>query len=162
MRGVGHLRRVMVAAIALATASSAPAFAQTGTAFDFHVERLVASPTPAGPVLLLSDAATWDLTLATPAIVWIDARATGGSLFLLTTDCGPLGVSAPASHDVRICSRPGTWKIQVDPAAGVAVDILVRFRGYTHDVGGAPAAFALEGTSAPDATRCVVTGVCLP
>jgi hypothetical protein len=156
------MRWVVMAVIALATAAPFIAFAQTGVAFDFHVERLVATPTPVGPVLLASDAAVWNITLSDPTIVWMDVRSDPTSPFLLTMTCGDFAVTAPTSHDVRTCSRSGSWQVQVDPVAGVAVDIVVRFRGYASDVGGGASPFFIQTVANPDPTRCVVTGVCLP
>lgn len=140
---------------------SLPAVAPSTTAIDFHIQRLVATPTPVGPLLVASDAVTWDLTLSDPTLVSIEVLSGQASPFILTTTCGATVISTPSSHDGRICSRPGTWQVQVDPVAGVAVDITVRFRGHVIDIGGAASSFVITQTSGDD-RGCVVPGVCLP
>lgn len=136
--------------------------AEVGTAFERHVERLLGTPTPIGPVLFLSDRATWEMELDAATVVWIEADAPGSSPFYLTTSCNSLAVLLPSTHEGRLCSKPGVWRIDVDPAGGAAVDITVRFRGHVGDLRGAPSAFRLTNASADDDARCIVPGVCLP
>lgn len=151
-------REILVVAILLA--AGAPAMAATGVAFERHVERLVATPTPIGPVLVLSDRASWDVTLDAATILWVEAQAPDHSPFYLTTDCGATFVTLPSSHDGRLCGKPGTWRVSVDPAGGAAVDITVRFRGHVGDLTGAPSPFTLTDVAAD--RGCVVLGACLP
>lgn len=139
---------------------SVPADAEVGTAFERRIERLVGSPTPLGPARALSDQAAWNITLDDATVVWIEARAAGQSPFFLTTDCSGTVVFGPSTHEGRLCTRPGTWRVEVDPAGGVAVDITIRFRGHVGDLDGAASAFQLTDSLADEA--CVVPGVCLP
>ncbi|HUR69868.1 MAG TPA: hypothetical protein VM370_11540 [Candidatus Thermoplasmatota archaeon] len=138
---------------------SLPAVAQVGSAFDVHVERLIASPTPAGPLILLNDEASWVITIPEPTEVLVEAQSAADEPFYLTTDCRASVIVLPTSHDAVLC-HPGVRRLQVDPAAGVDVDIIVRFRGHVVDLPGASSEFEL--VDRPASASCVVPGVCLP
>lgn len=132
----------------------------TGPAFDRYVDRLVGTPTPLGPARALSDRVAWNITLDDATIVWIEASASETSPFYLTTTCSDVVFLGPSTHEGRLCSRPGTWRVEVDPAGGIAVNVTVRFRGHVGDLDGAPSPFRLVDAARDDA--CVVRGVCLP
>lgn len=154
------MRRWCVVVIALV--ACAPALAESGTHFERHVERLVATPSPVGPVILLADDASWRLDVPTEAIVIVEAEGDAASPFLLRAareGAAQDALTLPTSHAAFLLSTPGAWIVTVDPLAGVAVDIRVTFRGQVADDGGAPAAFTL--TDVEDRRTCVVPGVCL-
>lgn len=154
------MRRWSVLAIALLV--SVPALAQTGTSFERHVERLVASPTPLGPLLVASDSAAWRVDVPAEAIVVVVAEGDPATPFLLRAareGAAQDALALPTTHAGFVLSQPGAWRVTVDPLAGVAVDIRVSFRGHVADDGGAPAAFTL--TDVDDARGCIVPGVCV-
>lgn len=154
------MRRWWILAIALLV--SVPALAETGTAFERHVERLVATPTPLGPLLLAADSASWRVEVPASAVVVVEAQGDAAAPFLLRASregAAQDALALPTTHAAFLLSAPGAWVVTVDPLAGVAVDIRVTFRGHVADVGGAPAAFTL--TDVDDERRCVVPGVCL-
>lgn len=140
---------------------SVPAVADEGVAFEDRIERAVASPTPAGPALLLSDRHAYAITLDDVAYVEVFAESDPTSTFYLTASCVPGIVAAPASRQSIACSDPGTHTIEVDPAAGAAVNIRILFRGYIADPDdGEPYPFGFSRTAAD--RSCVVPGTCLP
>lgn len=128
-----------------------------------HVDRLVATPTPAGPLTLLADDAAWRADVPAGAIVFVEAHAAPGSAFLLR--CAPLGspdtvVLPAATRQGCLLGHAGPWRVVVDPALGVATNITVTFRGAHVDIHGIPAPFGL--TLLRDGPGCVVPGACLP
>lgn len=154
------MRRWSVLAIALLV--SVPALAETGTSFERHVERLVATPTPLGPLLLAGDSASWRVEVPAEAVVVVEAAGELPAPFLLRAareGAAQDALALPATHAGFLLSTPGAWVVTIDPLAGVAVDIRVTFRGHVADDGGAPAAFTL--TDIEDARACIVPGVCL-
>jgi len=152
--------RAGVPVLMLLIALSVPASADFGAAFEDRILRAVASPTPAGPALALSDRHAYSITLDGVAYVEIIAQSDPSAVFYLTASCVPGLVAAPASRQSISCSSPGTHTIEVDPAAGVAVDITVQFRGHIGSRNGDPYPFGFARTAAD--AGCVVPGVCLP
>lgn len=142
---------------------AAPAWAGDASQFHHRVERLVASPTPAGPLTLLEDHAAWRADVPPGIVVLVEARSDGGALFALR--CAPLAapdalVLPAATRQACLLGSAGAWRVHVDPDAGAAVSVDVTFRGAFGDVGQAPAAFSL--TLLRDGPACVVPGACLP
>jgi len=144
-------------AFAFALLLCAPALA-----FERHVERLVATPTPVGPLLLARDDAGWRVEIPPETIVFVDARGDPTTPFLLRATregATQSSLALPTTRAGFVLATPGAWIVNVDPLVGVAVDIEVHLRGYVTDEGGAPATFTL--TDAPTRTDCIVPGVCL-
>lgn len=145
---------------------SMPAVAEPISAsyVERHVERLVARPSPVGPVRIASDEASWRVSVPSHAVVLVEAQGAADEPFVLRA--GPAGSGSmdalvlPTTHAGFLLSTPGDWRVRVDPVAGVAVDILVTFEGRVADVDGARTAFTLdEEATSP---LCVVAEVCLP
>lgn len=153
-------RMALVAIIVLAL--SAPLVgADVGPVFTRHVERLVATPTPLGPALLLSDAAAWRVDVPSEGVVVVEAHGSTSAPFYLRANRSLSNVALPLSHQSILLHEPGAWRVEVDPAAGVVVDITVTFRGHVgRDGTGKPLAFTLTDLESGDG--CVVVGVCLP
>lgn len=141
----------------------ASAGAETATRQTRVVERLVGTPSPLGPVLVLSDQTSWRVDNAGDTVVLIDAKADPPALFYLRVhrlDEPEPVVAYPGAHLSHLISAPGSWRVVVDPAGGAAVKVTVTFRGHVTDVDGAHASFTL--TDLEKAGGCVVPGVCLP
>lgn len=131
--------------------------AASGTAFDRHIERLVASPTPVGPLLLASDRAAWLVEVPGSAIVSVEAEGTTSAPFLFRAErVGERGSSfvLPTTHAGFLLSEAGAWRVSVDPLAGVQVDITVKFRSQTG------ASFTLTDLELD--RGCLFPAVCLP
>lgn len=151
-------------ALALALMLSAPAVAApvTSTFVERHVERLVARPTPIGPLTLGSDEASWRVSVPQHAIVVVEAVGNKTEPFILRA--GRVGAAEdamilPTTHAGFVLSTPGDWRVRVDPLAGVAVDIVVTFRGHVADGDGGPASFTLDDE--PANPLCLFGSVCL-
>ena len=153
MRGAPLLLALLLCLPALA----APATTQTRT-----VERLVAMPTPLGPVTALDDGHAWEVDVPADAQVFVKAEGQPGSLFYLRwgrPDAPDRPALAPSQEGGATLS-PGTWRVTVDPAGGAAVRILVTFTGHYGDLdGGSPAPFTLRDVKGGN--PCVLPGVCL-
>lgn len=158
MRGLPILTLVLLAALL------APALADTsGTTHTRTVERLVATPTPLGPVTVLDDGHVWEVDVPAGAQVFVKAKGAPGSLFYLRWH-GPVSpypppLAAPAAEDGATLP-PGVWRVTVDPAGGAAVTVAVTFAGHHGDLGGPPASFTVRDVSGGN--PCVVPGACLP
>ena len=155
------MRLALVVAVALLVAGGA--LAETGSRFERHVERLVATPTPLGPVLLAGDEAAWRVDVPAQAVVLVEASGERTEPFLLRATregAAQSSLALPTTHAGFLLGTPGAWIVSVDPLAGVAVDIHVLFEGYVADAPGAPAGFTL--TDAERSPLCVVPGACLP
>lgn len=146
--------------------ASAPlhALAETGTSFERRIERLVASPTPAGPLLLMSDRASWRVDVPPSAVVVVEARGSDSAPFSFRAERvdAPSGsmVAYPTTHAGFLLSEPGAWRVSVDPLVGVKVDVRISFRGMTGGTGGGPASFTLTDLEVDKG--CLFRGVCLP
>lgn len=150
-------------AVALIALLALPALtAETTTHAERRVERLVATPTPLGPLRALGDEHAWRVDVPPEAVVLVEARSGANAPFTLRAH--PLGTAEPAWEPPAVAAArllgPGSWRVAVDPAAGAAVRIDVAFRGHLVDVGGAPASFAIHALEADQG--CVVPGACLP
>ena len=127
----------------------------TGTEFHRRVERLVASPGPVGPHDALSDQATWRVVVPPGGRVEVRADAASDATpFHLRFE--PWGARwspspIPSAHQ-SVELPPGDWRVVVDPAAGVQVDVRVSFRG--------PVAFSLVDVAVD--RPCGPAGACLP
>lgn len=156
---------VLVALAAVAAAGMTSATPPEQSYYGEHVERLVASPGPV-PVAgssLLSDVTTFRVDLDPGVVVQVDADENQTALFYLRYhDPGgmPQGSPLPSLHETLLLEGPGTWMVDVDPAAGVGVDIFVQLRGFVGDPdGGVAAPFALSETVD---IPCLAPGACLP
>lgn len=156
MRAAPILLALLVALPALAAPQPS---SQTRT-----VDRLVAYPTPVGPVTLLDDGHAWEVGVPLGAQVFVHALGAPGSLFYLRSQ-GPGSpamppVAAPTQEDGATLG-PGTWRVTVDPAGGAAIHVEVTFTGAYGDLdGGAPAPFTLRDLKG--GSPCVAPGACLP
>lgn len=153
------------AAFLLLIVLAAPTLAapETGSAFERSIERLVATPTPVGPLLLGSDQSTWRVDVPLGAIVTVEANGTPTAPFYLrarTMGAAESSFALPTSHAGFFLAGPESWQVSVDPVAGVAVDITIRFRGHVGDATGAPALFTL--TPITIERGCLFPSVCLP
>lgn len=152
-------------ALAVALLLSAPAVAapMQGAFFERHVERMVARPTPIGPVILYSDETSWKVSVPENATVLVEAKGDRTEPFVLRAGLDGAAEDSlilPTTHAGFALSTPGDWRVRVDPLAGVAVDIVVTFRGHVSREDGVPASFTLdEATPRP---YCVLGSVCLP
>lgn len=151
-------------ALALAVMMSAPAVAApvTATFVERHVERVVARPTPIGPITLGSDEASWRVSVPTHAIVVVEAIGNRTEPFVMRAarvGAAEDAMILPTTHAAFVLSTPGDWRVRVDPLAGIAVDIVVTFRGHVADGAGAPTSFTL--TDEPADPLCIVGSVCL-
>lgn len=148
--------------VLIVLALSAPAVAsEVGTVFERRIERLVATPTPLGPALLLSDAAAWRIDVPASGVVLVEAHGSDTAPFYLRANRSLSQVVLPASDQAILLHQPGAWRVEVDPALGAAVDIRVTFRGFVGAEGqGTPLAFRITDLETGDG--CVVPGVCLP
>jgi hypothetical protein len=159
------MRQPALVALMVLLVATAPlaALAESGTFFERRIERLVASPTPIGPLLLGSDRAAWRVDVPESAVVLIEARGTGGAPFLFRAermDEPGSSVLFPTTHAGFLLSEPGAWRVAIDPLAGVRVDIRITFRGMTGGTGGGPASFTLTDLQLD--RGCLFAGVCLP
>lgn len=145
---------VLLGLVLLATPVLAEGSSETGDRFERRIERLVASPTPAGPLLLLSDAASWRVDVPNGALVHVEAEGSRTAPFYLRVDrmdAPPSTFPVPSSHSGYIVSA-GSWRVMVDPAAGANVDITLRMSSA--------APFTL--TPIAHDRACLVASVCLP
>lgn len=157
-------RVFVLLALALLAAPSllADEAGETGSRFDKKVERLVAMPTPIGPLLVLGDAAVWRVDIPASAVVLVEAWSEETSPFYYRYErmgSAPSTFFVPSTHAGSILP-PGAWRVTIDPAGGVAVDINVRFLGQTGGVGGGPNEFTL--TTIANDNPCLLATVCLP
>lgn len=153
-------------ALVLSLLAVAPALEAGTTTSAFHerrVDRLVATPTPVGPVLVAGDASRWLLDLPAETVVRVVATGGAAALFHLTWHLegeAPPDVSFPARHQSFEVSGPARWIVRLDPAGGAGFHARITFEGFVSEAGGAPSAFALTDLGHDGA--CVVPGVCLP
>lgn len=159
------MRQPVLIAVALALLAAAPlhALAETGTAFERRIERLVATPTPIGPLLLFSDRAAWRVDVPPSAVVLVEARGSDSAPFSFRAerlDEAGSAIAYPTTHAGFLLSESGAWRVAVDPLVGVKVDIRISFRGMTGGTSGGPAAFTLTDLEVDDG--CLFRGVCLP
>lgn len=158
MRGNAILILVLLTLPALVGAAP-PAATQIRT-----VERLVATPTPFGPLTVLADDHVWEVDVDVGRVVVVDALGSPGTLFHFRyhrAGTPEPGLEAPVPSISRPLHGPGTWRVVVDPAGGVANRIDLTFRGFVGDPdGGNPAPFALRDVKG--SRPCVVAGACLP
>lgn len=133
-----------------------------------HVTRSVASPTPLPDPLsafdLLGDQAAWRVDVDPIAIVRIDAHADDLAPFhLRAAPWGERAAASPLPGAHQSFTLDGdvsrVWRVEVDPALGVEVDVVVRFRGHLVDEDGRAWPFTL--TDLPRASTCP-QGSCLP
>lgn len=140
----------------------------TTTDVTRHVARTLASPTPLQPPLdalsLFSDRVAWRVDVDPSAVVVVDARSTDAAPFWLRFH--PWDAPTPQSPVPGARQSPTlsgavaqAWRVEVDPAAGVNVDVVVRFHGHVGDAGGRPWPFTL--TDVRDDGGCA-QGSCLP
>lgn len=156
-------RVLVLLSVALLATPALATSGETGTVFERTIERIVATPTPAGPFVLASDARAWRVDVAEGRVVYVEAHGTESAPFYLHAE--PMGQARamfvpPASHAAYILGGPDPWRITVDPAVGADVRIKVRFVGVSSDVRGSPAAFTL--TPIANDQGCIVPTVCLP
>lgn len=150
-------------AVAMLLSMPAAAVPAEGAFFERHVERLVARPTPIGPITLYSDEASWSVRVPEHAVVLVEAIGNRTEPFVLRVGMEGAAEDSlilPTTHAGFALHTPGDWRVRVDPLAGVAVDIVVRFRGHVSDDAGAPAVFTLD--EAQPRLYCVLGSVCLP
>ena len=133
-----------------------------------HVARAVASPTPLpaplGVVSLLSDRVVWRVDVDPSAVVVVDARSADAAPFWLRFE--PWDAPTPQSPVPSSRQAPTlsgavaqAWRVEVDPAFGVDVDVVVRFHGHVGDADGRPWPFTL--TDVRNDGGCA-QGSCLP
>ena len=147
----------LLVVVLLLAVASAPALAETGTAFDRHIERMFALPTPVGPFLLMSDRAAWRVDVPTSAIVSVEAEGSASAPFIFRVerlDEAGSSLVVPTTHAGYVMSEPGAWRVSVDPVAGVEVDITIRFRSANG------ASFTLTDLELD--RGCLFPAVCLP
>lgn len=132
-----------------------------------HVKRLVASPTPLDTPFWtftpLSDRASWKVEVDPMGVVLLDARSSDTSPFFLRYHpWGESGPSSPlpgAAHSPTLSGAVArAWRVDVDPAAGVGVEITVRFTGRLIDDEGRAWPFTLTDVPMPSCPE----GTCLP
>lgn len=163
------VRRQALVALALVVLLPLVAAASVRTADETrHVTRVLASPTPLPPpldaVALLSDRAAWRVDVDASAVVVVDARSTEAAPFWLRFH--PWGEPSPQSPLPGARQSPTlsgalapAWRVEVDPALGAGVDVVVRFHGHVGDATGRPWPFLL--TDVEDGRGCA-QGTCLP
>jgi len=155
---------VLLALVLLAAPAMAEGASGTGTRFVERIERVVASPTPVRQFLLLSDAHVWRVDVPASGVVTVYAEGRESAPFWLRAerlDAGPSTALLPATRAGLILPAEGAWRVTLDPAAGVAVDISITFRGSAGGTGtGAPLPFTLTPLERGDA--CLFPSVCLP
>ena len=133
-----------------------------------HVTRTLASPTPLpaplDTVALLSDRVAWRVDVDPSAVVVVDARSSDAAPFWLRFH--PWGDTTPQSPVPSSRQSPTlsgavatAWRVEVDPAVGANVDVVVRFHGHVGDVGGRAWPFTL--TDVQNDGGCA-QGQCLP
>ena len=156
MRGSPILLAVLLALPALAAETTGPTHTRA-------VDRLVAYPTPLGPVTVLDDGHVWEVDVPQGTQVFVHAKGAPGSLFYLRWSAAdapaPPLLAAPAAEDAATL-RAGTWRVAVDPAGGAAVSVQLTFTGTYADLHGAPASFTVRDVKG--GSPCVVPGACLP
>lgn len=141
----------------------APVFGETAAVQERHVQRLVASPTPAGPLTILSDDASWRIEIPAATVVRVDAQANARGQFYLSyhrENQAEPDLTFPASRQLALLPGPGAWIVRIDPAAGAAFDARVLFEGFVGDVDGARSPFTL--VDLPRERSCPIAGACLP
>lgn len=133
-----------------------------------HVTRSVATPTalpdPLSAFEILSDQAAWRVDVDPSAVVRIDAQADDLAPFhLRAAPWGERAAASPVPGARQSFTLDGevsrAWRVEVDPALGVDVDVEVRFRGHLVDDDGRAWPFTL--TDLPRASTCP-QGSCLP
>lgn len=153
-------------ALALSLLLLAPALHAASSTAAFHerrIDRLIATPTPAGPILLGSDEVRYRLDVPAHATVLVRADGTNTSFFHASfhrVGTATPDITFPTRHATFELPGPASWLVRIDPAGGGAFHARITFEGFVADVGGAPATFTL--TDAGDDRACVVPGVCLP
>ena len=153
---------LLALALLAAPALVADGPSETGVRFDKRIERLVATPTPFGPLLALGDAAVWRVDVPSSAVVLVEAWGNDTAPFHFRferTGSAPSTFFVPTTHAGAILTS-GSWRVTVDPAAGVAVDIHVSFRGQAGGAGGGATPFTL--TQIANDNPCLFPSVCLP
>lgn len=162
MRAVRKAPRAI--AILLSVLALAPvALSDAGALHERRIDRIVATPTPLGPVLAGSDEARYLLDIPESVVVEVRAEGPAHALFYLShhrADRATRDLALPASYQTILVPGPGQWIVRVDPAGGADFHARLVFRGYVSDVGGAPGAFDLVDAGRDGA--CVVAGTCLP
>lgn len=132
-----------------------------------HVTRSVASPTPLPDPFsafdILGDQAAWRVDVDPVAVVRIDATADDLAPFhLRAAPWGERATASPVPGARQSFTLDGevarVWRVEVDPALGVDVDVKVRFHGHLVDTDGRAWPFTL--TDLPRAT--CPQGSCLP
>lgn len=127
------------------------------------VSRLIATPTPLGPLDAWSDVWSWRVDVPSSAVVVVEAFSGQTSAFELRFHRAgdtQTSVSTPAMHQ-SIQLTNGAWIVDLDPTLGANVNIHVRFDGHVGDANGARTPFTL--TDLGSAGACFMPSqVCLP
>lgn len=137
--------------------------ADVGAHFTRHVDRLVASPTPVGGLVVLGDAASYRVEVPEGVVVCVDATESGAAPFTLRASDGARTLASPVPTLAQSLLLPGpsTWTLQVDPAFGAEAHITLDLAGSFVDCGRTSAAFGLVDMDASSA--CLTeAGACLP
>lgn len=132
----------------------ADAASETGDSFERRVSRLVGMPTPYGPLLLAGDSVSWRVDVPNGTLVHVHAAGAKTGPFYLRVeevDAAPATFPVPSTN-AGFLVPPGAWRLTIDPAGGVAVDITLRL------VSAAP--FTL--TPLAHDRACLLPSVCLP
>lgn len=164
-RGVAAPSRItllLVAAALTAPTLLADEASESGAHFEKRVQRLFASPTPIGPILIANDAVVWRVDVPVSAVVLVQAQGSDTAPFHFRFErmgAAPSSLFVPTTHAGALLGGPGAWRVTIDPAAGVLVDVKVRFVGQAGGPGGAPHAFTL--TRIDNDNPCLLPTVCL-
>jgi hypothetical protein len=156
------MARFHVVAAALAVVLLAAPAVLGDSYYERHVWRMVAAPGPVAGMSFLSDAATYRVDIPAGVAVQVNAASATAAFYLRFYPEGgaPSLVAAPGLQQSILLHGPGATFIEVDPAAGAQMDILVTFRGTVSDVDGAPASFELRDVS--QQRGCLTPEVCIP
>lgn len=150
-------------AVALSLLLLGPVAAVSDSFHERRVDRVVATPTPAGPIVLASDEVRWRVDVPAHATALVRAEGAAASWFHATFHLegrSPPDARFPARAHAFELPGPAAWIVRVDPAAGADFHARVTFQGFVSQVGGAPAAIGVE--DAGNDRGCVTPGVCLP
>jgi hypothetical protein len=136
---------------------------ESGTHLTRHLDRLVASPTPLGPLVMLGDEGAWRVEVPEGVVVCVNAREDGAAPFTLRATHGDSTLASPVPSLAQSLTLPGpaAWELRADPAFGADVHVTVDLRGAYVECGNQAAAFTL--TDLPASPPCATeVGACLP
>lgn len=157
--------RPSVAVVALLLALPLAAAGGTTGAEQLRVvARDVASPFPVSKVALFDDAAVFRVDLDAGAVVVVDAESDPDTPFYVRYhpwDRPETQAPVPSSRQSPTLSgaKATSWRVEIDPAAGVDVRIAALFHGHLGDRDGRAWSFTLTDVS--DGSPCAA-GACLP